>query len=219
MITNTHLSRYDLTVNEYLDLFPGEEISSEERNARISLSLIGNTRSIGSPRSHTEEFKKTMSVVMTGNQNGIGNSSKLGYTNSPEHRKAVSQALLRDYALGIRSPGKRKGSYESSKPTNSYPNYYRSKLELEFMKQLDADDTIICWMYESLRIPYGNSQTTIPDFVVEYAGGSKSIIEVKGTYFLEKYLMSQKHKAIVDYAHNRGYSYEVISEGEIYGSH
>lgn len=218
MVTNTHLARHGLTVQEYCELFPGVALSSESRNEAISLSLLGNKNSEGSPRSHDAAWRAACSGRMQGNKHGIGNMSKLGCINSPEHRAAVSVALHRDYASGARDPigwGGVVGYYKPLKPSNREVQHYRSSVELAYMQHLDMDPEVLCWEYESLRIPYSQGRIAFPDFLVFYEHRT-CIVEIKGGggRQLDAYYLSDASEAVKEYAESHEYEFSVLEKGD-----
>jgi len=211
MVTNTHLARHSLSTKEYLDLYPDAQLSCTERNSAIGLAMLGNNYgSLATRRRWSPEEREAIAKRMLGNQNGIGNRSKLGIPNSLEHRAAVSDALLRDYANGTRAPGRVRGYYDPLKPSNRVSHPYRSELELFMMSVLDSHPDVLFWEYESVVINYGSRRSTRPDFLV-CREDQMMLVETKGMWLLDAYLKSDKYAAVVDYAAQHGYKFHVLS--------
>ena len=64
------------------------------------------------------------------------------------------------------------------------PIIYRSGLELQFIQFCEANPKVTRWASEPLAIKYFNrlankEQNYYPDYVIETAGGSKIIVEIK----------------------------------------
>lgn len=72
------------------------------------------------------------------------------------------------------------GEYTSSKTGETHN--YRSSWELRYMKELDEDNEVKTWEYETIKLPYtfkGTSRHYIPDFMVTYQDDTKVLVEVK----------------------------------------
>lgn len=65
------------------------------------------------------------------------------------------------------------------------PIKYRSSWEKAACLHFDNDPNVVRYQYESVKIPYISNKKTgkvlnyIPDFIVEYLDGTKTIIEIK----------------------------------------
>lgn len=101
------------------------------------------------------------------------------------------------------------GTYNSSKCTSG-PVNYRSSWELSVAQYLDLDATVISYQYETLQIPYvfrGKTHTYYPDFIVQYTGNKRVIIEVKRKDKLLDLKVVAKQKAVRLWCEANGYEY------------
>lgn len=121
-------------------------------------------------------------------------------------------------------------------PTNIV---FRSSWELDFMRYLDNNEEIVEWQSEEIVIPYkdplrGNRRRYFCDFWIKRKDGTCSMVEIKPyrqtqepknrsskkSYIHEvtTYLVNQaKWRAAEQYCKDRGWSFEVITEKQLYG--
>jgi len=102
------------------------------------------------------------------------------------------------------------------KPKKSPYNFekYDSELELWIMEKLDADPTVVKWMKRhGITIPWVDVQKHmrryVPDFIVEYIDGHKSILEVKDPSRIDSDEVKRKRKAAEIWCKRRGMEYVV----------
>jgi len=114
---------------------------------------------------------------------------------------------------------------------------YRSGWELTFMMFLDANENVLQWASEAVRIPYrhpltGKHTMYVPDFLVTYRGPNNTmraeLIEIKPkAQSLLEAKMKDRDRAIVainyakwdaatKWARANGLQFRVITEGDIY---
>lgn len=101
------------------------------------------------------------------------------------------------------------GTYNSTKCTSG-PINYRSSWELSVAQYLDLDATVVSYQYEALQIPYlfrGKTHTYYPDFIVQYTGNKRVIIEVKRKDKLLDFKVVAKQKAVRLWCEANGYEY------------
>jgi len=89
---------------------------------------------------------------------------------------------------------------------------YQSHLEEMMMERLDADPTVAKWMKRhGISISWIDSQKHmrryVPDFIVEYDGGAKALIEVKYPSRLDSDEVKRKRKAAEIWCKRRGMEY------------
>jgi hypothetical protein len=63
------------------------------------------------------------------------------------------------------------------------PSGYRSELEAEFARYLEAaksSGAVLAWQYEALTFHLGERASYTPDFLVLYPDGELELVEVKG---------------------------------------
>jgi len=94
-------------------------------------------------------------------------------------------------------------------------NFGDSLLEIARMSQLDEDPAVISWTKRTERVPYGNKQFYLPDFLVQYADGRKEIEEVKPAHLVNNESVQLKAQAARAFFKDKGIGYRLITEDEI----
>jgi len=91
---------------------------------------------------------------------------------------------------------------EYKNPKKSRWNFerYQSDLERRMMDRLERDPNVVKWMKRhGISIPWIDGQKHqrryVPDFIVEYEGGSKAVIEVKDPSRVDSDDVQRKRKA------------------------
>lgn len=107
--------------------------------------------------------------------------------------------------------------WESSKLHNptGMPCKCRSPLEEEILSALDADNKVYGYEIEPFRIQYwagSKRRFYIPDLLVRYVDGSKTIVEIKSEWDVAEPINQAKFKAIEQYANENGYGFEVWTD-------
>ena len=98
---------------------------------------------------------------------------------------------------------------------------FRSSWEQKYMIYLDSDPEVKSWSYEKLIIEYiSNTRTKkirkyYPDFFVEYADGTKKVIELKQKRKLEQAVVKKKASAAHSWCLNNGAAYVILTEIEL----
>ena len=110
-----------------------------------------------------------------------------------------------------------KGAYEDPKKSPYTLEYYDSSWELEYMKELEDDDSVIKWTKNhGLRIKYFNAdnkfKTYIPDFLVEKNDSSIELVEMKGTHLLKNPDTKKKIEFAKKWCEARKMKYRIISK-------
>lgn len=113
-------------------------------------------------------------------------------------------------------PVSNKGIYEN--PAKSPYNFerYDSDLERLLMAKLEADAQVVKWQKRhgiSIRWidPHGRQCNYRPDFLVEYADGSKKLIEVKGLALMDSPSVMRKRRAAEEWCRHRAMQYEIAT--------
>ena len=108
------------------------------------------------------------------------------------------------------------GIYE--KPKKSPYNFerFQSDLERRMMVRLDADPNVKKWMKRhGISIPWIDGQKHqrryMPDFIVEYNDGRKTIVEVKDPSRIDSNDVQRKRKAAEIWCKQRGMEYEMAT--------
>ena len=85
------------------------------------------------------------------------------------------------------------------------------------MQYLDANDEILTWEYESIRLSYmyhGNKRWYVPDFLVKFQDGHGELWEVKPKEFVAAEKNVCKAHAAIDWCSENAVSRYVILTGD-----
>ena len=111
-------------------------------------------------------------------------------------------------------PISKRGIYEV--PAKSPYSYeaYQSDMERRMMARLEADAEVVKWQKRhgiSIRWIDANGRQSKyrPDFLVEYADGRKTIIEVKDPSKMDSQAILRKRRAAEEWCRKRGMTYEL----------
>lgn len=112
-------------------------------------------------------------------------------------------------------PTSRRGFYSPAKSPYNFERY-DSRLEMWMMEKLDADPTVAKWMKRhGISIPWVDVQRHMrrycPDFIVEYSGGRKVLLEVKDPSRVDSDEVKRKRKAAEIWCRRRGMEYLVAT--------
>ena len=107
-----------------------------------------------------------------------------------------------------------RGNYEN--PAKSPYNFekYDSDMERKMMVRLENDPEVAKWQKRhTVTIPWIDSQgkrrNYRPDFIVEYADGRKTIVEVKDPSRVDSPAVQRKANAAREWCRKRGMEYEM----------
>ena len=92
------------------------------------------------------------------------------------------------------------GEYRDPKKSPWNFERYQSDLERRMMDRLECDPDVLKWMKRhGITIPWIDTQKHqrryVPDFLVEYQGGNKAVIEVKDPSRMDSNDVQRKRKA------------------------
>jgi hypothetical protein len=113
------------------------------------------------------------------------------------------------------------GTYVSTKTGQECR--YRSGWELKYMQHLDADPTVVEFLYETVVIPYVSNLRTkkvrryYPDFFVSYADGHKVLVEIKPKRRLSQARVQKKLAAAEAFCRVHEMTLVIITEHELKG--
>lgn len=104
------------------------------------------------------------------------------------------------------------GTYENPKKSPWSFEKYQSDLERRMMDRLERDPDVAKWMKRhGVTIPWIDGQKHqrryVPDFLVEYAGGVKALIEVKDPSRVDSDDVQRKRKAAEIWCQKRHIEY------------
>ena len=105
-------------------------------------------------------------------------------------------------------------------PRGSAGEWFDSSWELQYMYELELDPLVVRWTrHHGLRLPYrkwwGGHGHYEPDFLVELAGGSKEIREVKGEHLFADANTSRKLRAGDRFCLEKGMVFRVVTKSTV----
>ena len=186
---------------------------SEQHCANISKGRMG----LSCPTS----AKKKLSTLWLGIPKGPNTSEhnanisagKMGHEVSKKTREKLSQAAVKQF-LNNDCYGFKK--FFSNK--NQKNIYYQSSYELVAFQQLESDDEALIFSRCPFGIPYfikGNKHNYLPDIFVTYKDGSKLVIEIKPSVFVNDPVNIAKWKSAIKYCKKEDYIFKVWTEKEL----
>ncbi len=173
-------------------------------------------------RHHSEETKAQLRISSEGKHDGALNGMyKRSHTETScaKMSEAHSKNLVEGRGFIYGTTGHTSGWHTSSKGNAGVKMFYRSSWERDTMLHFDADDDVVSYGYETIRIPYydtGNKKRHyVPDFLVTYFDGHRSLIEIKPKQFLDNEKTKLKAEAARAYCEvNSIETYEILT-GEL----
>lgn len=114
-------------------------------------------------------------------------------------------------------PTSEHGDFENAKKSAYSVERYESTWELQYMRKLDADKTVVKWTKNhGIVIQYvteaGNVRGYRPDFLVEKIDSTRELHEVKGGQFLDNPDTQRKHEAAKNWCKARGMNFIVVTK-------
>jgi hypothetical protein len=91
---------------------------------------------------------------------------------------------------------------------------YRSNWEKQYVEDLEKDESVISYIFEPLILEYEYDQKRnyIPDILIIYKDGSKKLVEIKPSYFLDAEINKCKFSAARKYCEEKDMIFEVWTE-------
>lgn len=92
------------------------------------------------------------------------------------------------------------------------PAICRSPMEKEIFGKLDAAPTVLSYWSEPIRIPYiaaSERHSYIPDILVEFTSGKRTLVEVKSCWEMNDPENRVKYKVAQNYCHQQQLTFEV----------
>lgn len=108
-----------------------------------------------------------------------------------------------------------RGEFENSKKSPYNFEYYDSSWELDFMKELEADENVLKWTKNhGIVVPYWDEDAKLsgfkPDFLVQTKDRIE-IIEIKGGHLLKTERFKRKRYAAEEWCNARKMKFRIIS--------
>jgi TnsA endonuclease-like protein len=125
-----------------------------------------------------------------------------------------------------RTRRKRKGRYHRGDHISTKTGQvcrYRSGWELAYLQYLDAEPTVLTYVYEPFKIPYVSNKKTgkvrgyIPDVLVTRTDGSRQLVEIKPARKVMHVTVQKKLKAAQQWCTEHQITLEVLTEHELKG--
>lgn len=119
---------------------------------------------------------------------------------------------------------KRKGHYHTGTHLSTKTGAecrYRSGWELAYLQHLDADPSVVTFLYEGVKVPYVSNVRTgkvrhyFPDFLVTRTDGSQQLVEIKPKRRVSQVKVQKKLKAGQAWAEAHGFTFVVLTEVEL----
>lgn len=109
------------------------------------------------------------------------------------------------------------GAFENPKKSAYSIEYYDSSWELEYMKELEGNDSVSKWTKNhGIRINYFDSEnkfrTYNPDFLVENIDGTIDLVEMTGQHLLKHPDKIKKMEFAKKWCKARGMKYRIESK-------
>jgi TnsA-like endonuclease N terminal len=198
---SNHVKIHGLSPKEYVAQFnePLMTMDCHERNSLVHIEkfnklphLRENLREVGRkniqkvnasgkgwrmPKGfHTEEHKQKMCELMTGRNVTWGDKISTSHWSKGDKAKEIIDLIC------SQSNRFHNGWYCSNKTSKN--EFYHSSYELRRMKELDLDDNVLLWTKDHDIVMHyqhnGKEKKYIPDFLIQYNDGRKTLEEIKG---------------------------------------
>ena len=163
--------------------------------------------------------KKLKNKFESGEMSNSGiNNPMYRKTHTKESREKMSKTKTEKIINGEYSGWFRKGIVYSKKMDEAI--YVRSSWEECAIKFFDCCDNIVTFINEPFSIVYyygKYKRRYIPDFLVSYNNGTKKLIEIKPSAFVNAKINKLKFAAARKYCKEHGMQFEVWTERDIEG--
>ena len=173
-------------------------------------------------RNHSKETKAQLRISGKGKHDGAKNGM-YGRNHRETSKEKMSEGHSRNLVEGrgyvYGGNGHVSGWHTSAKGNAGVKMFYRSSWERDTMLHLDANNDVISYGYETIRIAYydtGNKRRHyVPDFFVTYSDGRRALIEIKPKQFLDNEKTRLKAEAARAHCEANGIqTYEILT-GEL----
>lgn len=212
------------TPPEQVEAMMSDEARAKSKTSLIALRSDPDYVHSWQDRKHTEETKEKLrlSHALTGRSKGALNGMfERGHTEESCAKMSLahSKNLVEGRGFVYGTTGHTSGWHTSSKGNAGAKMFYRSSWERDTMIHMDANDDVVSYGYESIRIPYydtGNKKRHyVPDFLVIYSDGHRSLIEIKPKQFLDNEKTKLKAEAAHAYCEANSIEMYEILTGEL----
>jgi hypothetical protein len=193
---------------------------------KLQLSRLAKERYQACPpmgHKHSEESKKKMSELAFGKYVGAKNPM-FGKRHSKEAKEKMSESRSLAFVEGrVRGYGKNHHHGHFTSMKTGITMAYRSSWEYEAMKWLDANESVVAYQYEKVRIPYyvqgfdqRHKRHYVPDFIVFFADGHQEMWELKPSSLCTNHQTELKREAALVYCKMQGIrDYKILTKTDL----
>lgn len=170
-------------------------------------------------KTHSEETKRKISETRIRRGSSVGEKNPMfGKHHTTETKEKISNTRSQKILDGEYNGWFKKGEYFSEKLGRSV--VYRSSWEERVYKHLDIQQDILIFQEEPLRILYKDPASPqhrnyIPDILITFKDGTRKLVEIKPSCFLDAAINQAKFTAAREYCQKRNIIFEVWTENEI----
>lgn len=162
-------------------------------------------------KKHSQETKNKLSLIKKQKGNWKGENNPAYGGQSKEVREKMSKTRAERIQSGEIKLSK--GEFILFKKANKKV-FARSSWEKNSMQKIDEDEKIVSAIFEPfvLSYQYDRQRHYIPDLLIIYTDGTKKLVEIKPSYFLDAEINKCKFAAAQKYCEEKGIVFEVWTE-------
>ena len=204
-------SRSCATIHQNNIIYSNDEVRNKISQTKKQQYSSGQVVHPFLGRSHSEETKNKLSEIkrIEGKWKGENNPAHGGQS------KEVKEKMSKTRAERIQSGEIKLSRGESVffKKANKEV-FARSSWEKEYLQKIDEDEKIISAIFEPfvLAYQYDRQRHYIPDIFIIYTDGTKKLVEIKPSCFLDAQINKCKFAAAEKYCQEKGIIFEVWTE-------
>jgi len=186
---------------------------SKDHKEKIRQGNLGKKRSI-EVRKNMSEGQKNSTYIHPVNCkcSFCSNTGKDNQFYGKMHSKTTIERLSKLQSERLMNGfGKITGKFYSEKIQKEIK--FRSNWEFEYMQMLEKDDDVIMYDYEPMRINFihaGVRRYLVPDILVKYKNGKRSLVEIRPEWRLKDKLTKLKMKEMYKYCSENDLTFEWI---------
>ena len=205
-------SRSCATIHQNKIMFSDDEVRNKISQTKKQQYASGEVVHPFAGKTHSEETKNKLSEIRVAEGKWKGENNPAYGGQSEEVREKMSKTRAERIQNGtIRLS---KGETVFFKKANKEV-FARSSWEKDFMEKLDNDDIVLSAIFEPFVVMYRYAQKQrhyIPDILIIYKDGTKKLVEIKPSCFLDAQINIDKFSAAKKYCEEKGMTFEVWTE-------
>lgn len=204
-------SRSCATVHQNKIMFSDDEIKNKISETKKRQYETGEVVHPFLGKNLTEEHKQKLSDIKTKEGRWKGENNPAYGGQSKEVREKMSKTRADRIQSGEIKLSK--GEYIFFQKANKEV-FARSSWEKDYIQKIDQDQNIISAIFEPfvLAYQYDRQRHYIPDILIFYKDGTKKLIEIKPSCFLDAEINKCKFSAAQKYCEEKGIIFEVWTE-------